>query len=108
MAGVAHNYEKADRRSGSRVQLHLPIRIDAGDSRWIDAESKDVSAGGMLLIAAEHLPNGVQIEYIVSIPNFREAKMRCAGKVLRSAPFSIGRMEIAVTMEQCLSVDVEL
>lgn len=103
-----HSYENEDRRSGYRVRLHLPIRIDTGGSRWIDAESRDVSAGGLLLVASEQLPTGCEIEYIVSIPSFRSAKMRCAGKVLRSAPFRSGEIEIAVSMEQCLSVDAEL
>jgi hypothetical protein len=105
---MSHDHQVEERRSGYRFHLQLPIRIEASDSKWIEGETRDVSAGGFLLFTSEFLPAGIEIEYIVSVPDFRSMKLRCAGKVLRSAPLPNGGAETAVTMKACLSVDGDL
>jgi hypothetical protein len=97
-----------ERRRGYRFRLQLPIKIEAADSTWIDGETRDVSAGGFLLFTTDFLPAGIEIEYIISVPDFRSMKLRCAGKVLRSRRLENGGSETAVTMQACLSVDGDL
>jgi hypothetical protein len=101
---MTSNTEIVDRRSGYRFRYQLPIRIESGDSNWIEAESRDVSGGGFLLFSPENLPTGEEIEYIVSLPDFRFMKLRCAGKVLRSTPLANGGNEVAVSVITCLSL----
>jgi PilZ domain len=104
---MTSNTEIVDRRSGYRFRYQLPIRIESGDSNWIEAESRDVSGGGFLLFSPENLPTGEEIEYIVSLPDFRFMKLRCAGKVLRSTPLANGGNEVAVSVITCLSLSEE-
>ena len=101
---MTSNTEIVDRRSGYRFRYQLPIRIESGDSNWIEAESRDVSGGGFLLFSPENLPTGEEIEYIVSLPDFRFMKLRCAGKVLRSTPLANGGNEVAVSVISCFSL----
>jgi hypothetical protein len=93
--------EIRERRSGYRFRYQLPIRIDSGNSKWIEAESRDVSGGGFLLFSAENLPTGAEIEYIVSLPDFRSMKLRCVGTVLRSSPSVDGGNELAISVNSC-------
>jgi hypothetical protein len=104
MNSVATAKKILDRRSGYRFRYQLPIRIASGDSKWIEAETRDVSGGGFLLFSAENLPTGAEIEYIVSLPDFDAMKLRCAGTVLRCLPVAGGGNELAVTVKTCFSV----
>lgn len=105
---MSQEYAVEERRTGYRFRLQLPISIEAADSQWIEGETRDVSAGGFLLFTTEFLPAGIEIEYIVSVPDFRSMKLRCIGKVLRSSRLAAGGAETAVSMKACLSVDGDL
>ncbi len=98
----------AERRSGYRVQLQLPVRIATDSDTWADAETREVSAGGFLLSSSVKLAAGNTIQYIVCVPNFRSAKLHCTGRVLRTMSRDDGRVDAAVTMEECLSFDADV
>ena len=101
--------EIAERRAVYRVPLTLPVQIADAQLQWIHGETRDVSPGGFLLFTSENLVPGREIEYIVSIPNFRAVKLRCVGRVLRSADSAAGAgIEVAVSMEGCAPFEAEL
>ena len=100
--------EIAERRAVYRVPLNLPVRVVDAQSQWIDGETRDVSPGGFLLFISKSLIPGSEVEYVVSVPDFRSVKLRCVGRVLRSADFAGGGSEVAVSMEGCSPFEAEL
>ena len=97
-----------ERRSEYRVPLTLPVQIANSQSQWVDGETRDVSPGGFLLFSSKSIVPGSEVEYIVSVPNFRSVKLRCVGRVLRSVDVASGGSEVAITMERCAPFEAEI
>jgi hypothetical protein len=94
-----------DRRGGYRLHLQAPVRINTEESGWIEGETTNIGSGGILVFTSKSLCQGAEIEYVVSLPQFRSIELRCKGKVLRSKTIQDGVVEAALTITRCFTVE---
>jgi hypothetical protein len=66
-------------------------------------ETLDMSSSGVLFESPSEIPSGERIEYIITLSSsVHDVKLRCLGKVLRSARHIGGNssFEVAVTIDR--------
>ena len=76
-----------EQRRTPRFDLHLPLRVTrtcAGHMAQ-DAQTRNISSGGVLFSSEADVPLGGAIEYIVTLAHLdgTHVDLRCFGKVVR-------------------------
>lgn len=106
--GAVHPAKFWDQRRFRRYGVRLPCRVRptaSGRSAVIpelDAETLDVSRGGLFLLASAALPVGTDIEFELDLPTRikrRRATIRCQGTITRVVTKGGGRIGIAATID---------
>jgi PilZ domain-containing protein len=90
-----------EQRKNQRFDLRLPFEIIGGASRTKSkGETKNVSSAGVLFTSHAAVEVGASIEYLITFPKVPgsrvDVRLRCVGKVVRSAPQSA----FAATLER--------
>jgi hypothetical protein len=90
-------------RSAVRFPLHLPIQVQA-DSATHEAETSDISAGGVLFRMDADIKVGSAIEFSISMPSEilgtgTDVKVHCVGRVVRSVQED-GRRALAAVIDE--------
>ena len=90
-------------RSAVRFPLHLPIQVVANSGRH-DAETSDISAGGVLFRLDTDIKVGSPIEFNISMPaeilgTGTDVKVHCVGRVVRSFEEK-GRRALAAVIDE--------
>jgi len=94
---------RLERRAAQRFQLHLPVALHV-EGCTVPGFTQDVSGRGMFFYAEAELPDGASVELTFIMPSEitlgESMPVRCAGRVLRSAPAQGGRRNgIGVQLE---------
>ena len=79
-----------DLRCAVRFPLHLPVAMHSS-ANGDDAETQDISAGGVLIHCGVDYPVGATIEFSICMPAKtlgaeNDVKVECVGRVVRCAP----------------------
>jgi hypothetical protein len=79
-----------DLRCAVRFPLHLPVAVHPED-KLSDAETQDISAGGVLFHCGVDYPVGSTIQFAISMPgkalgSKSDVRVECVGRVVRCAP----------------------
>ena len=77
-----------DLRCAVRFPLHLPVALPGSDG---EAETQDISAGGVLIHCGVNYPVGSTIQFSICMPAQRmgsdkDVQVECIGRVVRSTP----------------------
>jgi len=98
-----------EQRRNQRFELKLPIELIRAGSSAIPqvGETKNMSSSGVLFTADGRLPEGLPIEYLVTLPSTGAhpgLRLRCMGKVVRNEerPAELAKFpySVAVTLER--------
>jgi len=79
-----------DLRCAVRFPLHLPVALYS-DDKTSNAETQDISAGGVLIYCGVDYPVGSTIEFSISMPgkslgSESDVLVECIGRVVRCTP----------------------
>jgi len=90
-----------EQRKNQRFDLRLPFEIIGGARRSKSkGETRNVSSAGVLFTSQAPIEIGESIEYLITFPKVPgsrvDVRLRCVGKVVRSAPQSA----FAATLER--------
>jgi hypothetical protein len=90
-----------EQRKNQRFDLRLPFEIVGGAPRTKSkGETRNVSSAGVLFTSPAPVAVGEPIEYLITLPKIPgsrvDVRLRCVGKVVRSAPKSA----FAATLER--------
>ena len=90
-----------EQRKNQRFDLRLPFEIIGGARRTKSkGETRNVSSAGVLFTSQAPIEIGESIEYMITFPKVPgsrvDVRLRCVGKVVRSAPQSA----FAATLER--------
>jgi len=96
-----------DRRASIRYPLRLPVLIVAagGHSMSLTAHTCNISSTGVLLRCSEELAVEQTVEYVINLYPDYDLRLRCKGRVERSARVSTppapagGAYALALTLE---------
>ena len=76
-----------EQRRTPRFDLHLPLRVMRTGAGLMaqDAQTRNISSGGVLFSSEADVPIGGAIEYIVTLADLHgmHVDLRCFGKVVR-------------------------
>ena len=83
---------KPDLRNSSRLPLRFPATVRIANEQY-RAETIDISAGGVLLLADASMSVGSTVEFSIEIPSDalgtdHSVWVNCQGRVVRSLPAS--------------------
>lgn len=96
-----------ERRTARRFLMRLPLTV-----RWTDesvvgeaaTESREVSSRGLYFHLPKALRSGSAVEIVMTLPHeltqAGPVRVRCLGRVLRSAPEHSGDMGVAAAIER--------
>lgn len=87
-------------RTAVRFPLHLPVLVRT-DSFEQEAETNDISAGGVLFTVDEEFAVGSPIEFTINIPAdfvgaLHDVMVKCVGRVVRCSPSGTRKAVAAV------------
>ena len=90
-------------RSAVRFPLHLPIQVVTNSTRH-DAETSDISSGGVLFRLDADIKVGSAIEFEISMPaeilgTGTDVKVHCVGRIVRSFEEQ-GRRALAAVIDE--------
>lgn len=90
-------------RSAVRFPLRLPVSVHALESDF-QAETKDISAGGVLLYLDQVVSVGTTIDFTIQMPagvigTDRDVVVNCVGRVVRCSPEG-GRYAVAAVIDE--------
>ncbi len=90
-------------RSAVRFPLRLPVQVLA-NSKKHEAETQDISAGGVLFRMDADISVGSAIEFSISMPSEilgtgTDVKVHCVGRVVRTSEES-GRHALAAVIDE--------
>jgi PilZ domain len=90
-------------RSAVRFPLRLPVSVHASEFDY-KAETKDISAGGVLLYVDELVAVGTTIDFTIQMPagvigTDKDVVVNCVGRVVRCSPES-GRFAVAAVIDE--------
>jgi hypothetical protein len=79
-----------DLRCAVRFPLHLPVSLHEND-KGNDAETQDISAGGVLIHCGVDYPVGSTIQFSICMPAEslgaeKDVQVECVGRVVRCTP----------------------
>jgi c-di-GMP-binding flagellar brake protein YcgR len=80
--------ENEDLRSAMRFPIKLPVEVRAEEAARLQAETKDISAGGVLFYLDKAVEVGSRIEFNISLPakvlgTPTDVSVQCVGRVVR-------------------------
>ena len=92
-----------DMRSAVRFPLRLPVSVHAFESDY-SAETKDISAGGVLFYMDELVAVGTTIQFTIMMPagvigTEKDVVVNCVGRVVRCSPEG-GRYAVAAVIDE--------
>ena len=92
-----------DLRNAVRFPLHLPVTLKTATGEH-QAETIDISAGGLLFRSETEIDVGSAVEFTVAMPgnvlgSDRDVLVKCQGRVVRCSKEATGR-GIAVVIDE--------
>jgi c-di-GMP-binding flagellar brake protein YcgR len=92
-----------DLRNAIRFPLHLPVTLKTSTEEH-QAETIDISAGGILFRSETDVEIGAEVEFTVAMPgdvlgSDRDVLVNCHGRVVRCSQEVMGR-SIAVVIDE--------
>ena len=96
--------EGEDLRSAARFPIKLPVEVLAEEAAKLPAETKDISAGGVLFYVEADMAVGSRIEFNISFPATvlgtpANVNVLCVGRVVRCSEDGSRRAVAAVIDE---------
>jgi hypothetical protein len=100
---LSHLNQIEEMRSSVRFPLQLPVEIKADDQSH-QAETRDISAGGVLFQMDTPLKAGSAIEFRIAMPaevlgTASDVKVHCVGRVVRTFSEE-GRTSVAAVIDE--------
>jgi len=97
-------HESEDQRSSTRFPIKLPVEVRAEEAAKLQAETKDISAGGVLFYMETAMEVGSRIEFNISLPAAvlgtpTNVNVLCVGRVVRCSEEGSRRAVAAVIDE---------
>lgn len=91
-------------RSAMRFPIKLPVEVRAEEAARLQAETKDISAGGVLFYMDTEMAVGSRIEFNISLPadvlgTVGDVNVLCVGRVVRCSEEGARRAVAAVIDE---------
>jgi hypothetical protein len=91
-------------RSAVRFPIKLPVEVRPGGGRQCAAETRDISAGGVMFYASADMEVGSRIEFSIVMPagvlgTAADVKVRCIGRVVRCSQEG-GRRAVAAVIDE--------
>lgn len=91
-------------RSAVRFPLRLPVAVKMNHQDHL-AETRDISAAGVLLNCDESQEVGSNIEFTILMPAravgaSKDVQVQCIGRVVRCSPADQGRCSIAAIIDE--------
>ncbi|MGC2323788.1 MAG: PilZ domain-containing protein [Terriglobales bacterium] len=91
-------------RSAMRFPIKLPVEVRAEEAARLHAETKDISAGGVLFYMDTDMAVGSRIEFNISLPadvlgTVSDVTVLCVGRVVRCSEEGSRRAVAAVIDE---------
>jgi c-di-GMP-binding flagellar brake protein YcgR len=98
--------ESEEQRSSLRFPIKLPVEVLAEAKAKLAAETRDISAGGVLFFVEADMPIGSRIEFDISLPaavlaTATDVHVKCIGRVVRCDLEGNRRAVAAVIDEYC-------
>jgi c-di-GMP-binding flagellar brake protein YcgR len=80
--------ETEDLRSATRFPIKLPVHVAAEAAEKFSAETKDISAGGIMFYVKGPMEVGSQIDFTISLPAAvlgtpNDVTVQCVGRIVR-------------------------
>ena len=99
-------HEGEDLRSATRFPIKLPVHVRAEEAARLQAETKDISAGGVLFYVDTAMDVGSRIEFNIFLPaavlgTSSDVNVQCVGRVVRCSEEGFRRAVAAVIDEYC-------
>lgn len=96
--------ESEDLRSAMRFPIKLPVEVRPEQAARLQAETKDISAGGILFYLDKDMEVGSRIEFNISLPanvlgSATDVTVHCLGRVVRCSEDGPRRAVAAVIDE---------
>ena len=96
--------ENEELRSAMRFPIKLPVEVLADEAAKVLAETKDISAGGVLFYMDTAMEVGSRIEFSISLPaavlgTATDVHVSCVGRVVRCSEEGPRRAVAAVIDE---------
>ena len=97
-------HEGEDLRSAARFPIKLPVQVRAEEAARLPAETKDISAGGVLFYVEADMAVGSRIEFNISLPAAvlgtpSDVNVLCGGRGVRCSEEGSRRAVAAVIDE---------
>jgi hypothetical protein len=91
-------------RSAVRFPIKLPVQVKPGAGRQCEAETRNISAGGVMFYASADMEVGSRIEFSIAMPaevlgTAADVKVRCTGRVVRCSQEG-GRRAVAAVIDE--------
>jgi hypothetical protein len=95
--------ERPDFRNAVRFPLHLPVTLRTPTAEY-QAETRDISAGGILFFTEADIAVGSVVQFTVRMPgetlgSGEDVLVNCEGRVMRSYEEGPGRM-VAIVIDE--------
>ena len=96
--------EGDDLRSAARFPIKLPVQVRAEEAARLPAETKDISAGGVLFYVEADMAVGSRIEFNISLPAAvlgtpNDVNVLCVGRVVRCSEEG-SRVAVAAVIDE--------
>ncbi len=90
-------------RSSTRFPIKLPLAV-RGDTHHHEAETQDISSGGVLFLMDAHVAIGSEISFSIAMPanvlgTPADVRIHCVGRVIRSTEED-GRRAVAAIIDE--------
>lgn len=90
-------------RSAVRFPLRLPVNVHA-ERNELKAETKDISAGGVLFYLQEKVAVGTTIQFTILMPSGvigtdKDVVVNCVGRVVRCSEGKSGPADVAAVID---------
>jgi hypothetical protein len=95
--------QKPDFRNAIRFPLHLAVALRT-DSGEYQAETRDISAGGIMFFTQAHITVGAMVQFTIRMPGEtlgaeQDVLVQCDGRVVRNTEEGAGRI-VAVAIDE--------
>jgi hypothetical protein len=95
--------QKIDFRNAVRFPLHLPVTLRGSNGEY-QAETRDISAGGILFYTEAPVALGSTVQFTINMPGEtlgadEDVRVKCEGRVVRCSGESTGQV-VAVAIDE--------
>ena len=95
--------QKPDFRNAVRFPLHLPVTLKTSSEEY-RAETRDISAGGILLQTETPIAVGSAVKFTIAMPGEtlgteQDVLVQCEGRVVRCSEENTGRI-VAIIIDE--------